>query len=159
MVVFCHFLIMFVSIKKRAGARARKLKEKYAVTDLRKHANRMSFGVAEEEASASGTALGMIGMAGSGKIRLSAQEKNLFKKQKAQEQLQKRGLATPGIATSGFASSLAFTPIVGLELISPQEAAAKAEEAVRIANNKYFSQGSFLQVNKKQKTASNGSNT
>lgn len=138
--------------KKRAGARARKLKEKYAVTDMRKHANRMSFGVEEEEVSASGTALGMIGASGSGKIRLTAQEKNLFKKQKLQaQQAAKKGIATPaGFATSGLASSLAFTPVVGLELVSPQAQQQKADE-LKAINNKYFSQGQFFQV-KKQKT-------
>jgi U4/U6 small nuclear ribonucleoprotein PRP31 len=132
--------------KRRGGARARRNKEKYAVTDLRKHANRMSFGVAEEETASTGRGLGMAGSSGSGKIRLSAQEKNLLKKQKQQQ----AGLATPGFATSGLASSLAFTPVLGLELVNPNAAAAKAEE-IKALNNKYFSQGNFFQV-KKQKT-------
>jgi len=105
----------------------------------------MSFGVAEEEVTSSGRGLGMTGSSGSGKIRLTAQEKNLLKKQK-----QQAGTATPGLATSGLASSLAFTPVLGLELVNPHAAAAKAEE-IRALNNKYFSQGNFFQV-KKQKT-------
>lgn len=131
--------------KRRGGARVRRNKEKFAVTDLRKHANRMSFGVAEEEESSSGRGLGMIGAPGSGKVRLTAQEKNLLKKQK------QAGAATPGLATSGLATSLAFTPVLGLELGSAQETAAAKAEEIKALNNKYFSQGNFFKV-KKQKT-------
>lgn len=42
--------------KRRAGRRVRKMKEKYATTEMRKQANRMAFGVAEEE-TASGKGL------------------------------------------------------------------------------------------------------
>jgi U4/U6 small nuclear ribonucleoprotein PRP31 len=142
--------------KKRGGRRVRKMKEKYAVTDLRKHANRMAFGIAEEETVA-GRGLGMIGVhAASGKVRLTAQEKNLLKKQKQQQ----KNYGSSGL-TSGLASSLAFTPVQGLELANP-EAAAQRELKVKLANERYFAGGGFLQVAKKQKTdnpSPSGSNT
>jgi len=138
--------------KKRAGKRVRKMKEKYAKTDMRKHANRMAFGVAEEE-TVNGKGLGMLGQAGgSGKVRLSAKDKGLIKKQKQQEKQQKYGGAAGGapggFATSGFATSLAFTPVQGLELANP-DVQAQAARKVKQANDRYFSQGGFF---KKQKT-------
>ncbi|KAG8367121.1 hypothetical protein BUALT_Bualt16G0039600 [Buddleja alternifolia] len=52
--------------KKRGGRRLRKMKERYAITDMRKPANRMQFGVLEE--SSLGDVLwegyGMLGQAG-----------------------------------------------------------------------------------------------
>jgi Prp31 C terminal domain len=75
--------------------------------------------------------------AGSGKVRITAQEKNLLKKQKIQErqQQQKFGGAS-GFATSGFSTSLAFTPVQGLELANP-EAQAQAALRVKQANERY----------------------
>lgn len=137
--------------KRRGGKRVKKIKEKYGQTEMRKQANRMAFGVQEEE-TVTGKGLGMLGQAGSGKVRLSAQEKGIIRKQKAQEKQQKQyGGAPPGFATSGFATSLAFTPVQGLELANP-EAQAQAAQKVKQANDRYFSQGGFFQVNKKQKT-------
>lgn len=82
-------------------------------------------------------------MAGSGKVRMSAQEKGLLKKQKQQEkqqqQQQKFGGAA-GFATSGFSTSLAFTPVQGLELANP-EAQAQAAIRVKQANDRYVGRG------------------
>ncbi|KAF5199467.1 U4/U6 small nuclear ribonucleoprotein Prp31-like protein, partial [Thalictrum thalictroides] len=66
----------------------------YAVTDMRKLANRMQFGVPEESSLGDGLGegYGMLGQAGSGK---------LFKEKRF----------GPGGATSGLTSSLAFTPV------------------------------------------------
>lgn len=77
----------------------------------------------------------MLGQAGSGKVRLSAQEKGILKKQKLQEKQQKYG-GGAGFATSGFATSLAFTPVQGLELANP-EAQAAAAHRVKAANDRY----------------------
>jgi len=135
--------------KKRGGKRVRKMKEKYAPTDMSKHANRMSFGVQEEE-TINGRGLGML-MAGSGKVRMRGQEKNLLKKQKIQDKQQQKFGGAAGFATSGFTTSLAFTPVQGLELANP-EAQAQAAIRVKQANDRYFSQdNSFFKV-KKQKT-------
>ncbi len=61
--------------KKRGGKRARKAKEAYAQTELRKLQNRMRFGEAEEEGGAfdESIGLGMIGSSsGSGRVRAKA---------------------------------------------------------------------------------------
>ena len=47
-------------------------------------------------------------------------------------------------ATSGLSSSLAFTPVQGIELINPEEAQKKVKEA----NDRYFGGGAFLKVGK-----------
>ena len=59
--------------KKRGGRRARKFKERYGVTEMRKQQNRMSFGVAEEEifVGDSSHGLGMLGSHETGKVRAS----------------------------------------------------------------------------------------
>lgn len=51
---------------------------------------------------------------------------------------------TPGTTTSGLASSLAFTPVQGIELVDPTAAA----ERVKKANEKYFGDGAFSIVKK-----------
>ncbi|KAJ8471764.1 hypothetical protein OPV22_026107 [Ensete ventricosum] len=49
------------------------MKERYAITDMRKLANRMQFGVPEE----SSLGYGMLGQAGSGKLRVSIGQSKL----------------------------------------------------------------------------------
>lgn len=135
--------------KKRAGKRVRKMKEKYATTEMRKHQNRMAFGTQEEE-TMDGRGLGML-MAGSGKVRISAQEKGLLKKQKQQDKLQQQQAkfgGGAGFATSGFTTSLAFTPVQGLELANPEQAAIRVKQA----NERYFAQDKTFFKVKKQRT-------
>jgi len=115
--------------KRRGGTRVRKIKQKYEMTDLRKQTNRVAFGMQEqEEIGLSGKTLGMIGRA-SGKVRLSAQDKGILKKNS-----KKFGITG---ATSGLSSSLAFTPVQGLELTNPDAAKAAAQK-IKEANEKYF---------------------
>merc|ERR1712004_714038 len=54
--------------KKRGGRRVRKMKERYAVTELRKQANRMNFGELEEDVYQNdlGDTRGNIGKGGTG---------------------------------------------------------------------------------------------
>lgn len=63
--------------KKRGGKRARKAKEQYAMTELRKLQNRMKFGEEEEEDGAfdETKGLGMIGPS-SGKLRVAAEARS-----------------------------------------------------------------------------------
>ena len=69
-------------------------------------------------------------MSGSGKVRITAEhKKNLLKKAKTDK-------ANSGTATSGLASSLAFTPVQGLELVVPD--AAAAAQRIQDANERYF---------------------
>eukprot|EP00708_Paratrimastix_pyriformis_P002704 GAFH01001457.1.p1 GENE.GAFH01001457.1~~GAFH01001457.1.p1 ORF type:complete len:519 (+),score=182.39 GAFH01001457.1:54-1610(+) len=119
--------------KKRGGKRARKMKEKTAMTDVRKFQNRIKFGQAEDEYSNTGKGFGMLGQEGSA-VRITTSAKQQLKVSKKFMKGNK-GLANPGRATSGLATSLAFTPVQGIELENPN---ARAEK-VRKANERYFS--------------------
>ncbi|NXN33684.1 PRP31 protein, partial [Nycticryphes semicollaris] len=57
--------------KKRGGRRYRKMKERLGLTEIRKQANRMSFGEIEEDAYQEdlGFSLGHLGKSGSGRVR------------------------------------------------------------------------------------------
>lgn len=129
--------------KRRGGRRVRKMKAKLGMTDMRKAANRMTFAEIEQDAYQDdlGFSLGQIGKSGTGRIRgPQVDNKTQVKLSKSlQRQLQKQqqhgGRSTvSGRGTSGTASSVAFTPLQGLEIVNPQ-AAIKVGEA----NNKYFS--------------------
>merc|ERR1719334_1001503 len=132
--------------KKRGGRRVRQMKERYAVTELRKQANRMTFGELEDDSYQNdlGATRGNIGKGGIGggirmaqvdertKVRISQTLKKNLQKQQAvwggMSSIGRKG------ATSGTASSVAFTPIQGLEIVNPLAAEKKVE-----ANAKYFS--------------------
>jgi U4/U6 small nuclear ribonucleoprotein PRP31 len=60
--------------KRRGGRRLRKMKERYQVTDMRKLANRMAFGTPEESSLGDGLGegYGMLGQAGSNRLRVSS---------------------------------------------------------------------------------------
>ncbi|GLJ26736.1 hypothetical protein SUGI_0520930 [Cryptomeria japonica] len=105
--------------KKRGGRRLRKFKERYAVTDMRKLANRMQFGIPEESSLGDGLGegYGMLGQAGSGKLRVSVGQ-NKFSA-KVAKRFKEKNYGSSG-ATSGLTSSLAFTPVQGIELTNPQ---------------------------------------
>ncbi|PNY13105.1 U4/U6 small nuclear ribonucleoprotein Prp31-like, partial [Trifolium pratense] len=107
------------SKKKRGGRRLRKMKERYAITDIRKLANRMQFGVPEESSlgDALGEGYGMLGQAGSGKLHVSAGQSKLGAK--VAKKFKHKNYGSSG-ATSGLTSSLAFTPVQGIELTNPQ---------------------------------------
>ena len=87
---------------------------------MRKLANRMQFGVPEESSLGDGLGegYGMLGQAGSGKLRVSVAQSNLASK--AAKRLKDRNYGSSGGATSGLTSSLAFTPVQGIELSNPQ---------------------------------------
>lgn len=104
--------------KKRGGRRLRKRKERYAQTDMRKLANRMQFGIQEESSLGDGLGegYGMLGQAGSGKLRVSVAQTKIAKNSKRFKE-KHQGI---GGTTSGLTSSLAFTPVQGIELTNPQ---------------------------------------
>jgi len=142
--------------KKRGGRRVRQMKERYAVTELRKQANRMTFGELEDDSYQSdlGATRGNIGKGGIGggirmaqvdertKVRISQTLKKNLQKQQAvwggMSSITKR-------STSGTASSVAFTPVQGLEIVNPLAAEKKVDEA----NAKYFSATSGFRSVKK----------
>lgn len=138
--------------KKRGGRRVRQMKERYAVTELRKQANRMTFGELEEDMYQNdlGYTRGNIGKGGVGggirapqvdertKVRISQTLKKNMQKQQAvwggASSIKGRE-AQARRAVSGMASSVAFTPVQGLEIMNP----AAAEKKINDANQKYFS--------------------
>eukprot|EP00455_Lapot_gusevi_P035386 TRINITY_DN3918_c0_g1_i1.p1 TRINITY_DN3918_c0_g1~~TRINITY_DN3918_c0_g1_i1.p1 ORF type:complete len:488 (-),score=141.31 TRINITY_DN3918_c0_g1_i1:28-1491(-) len=133
--------------KRRGGKRFRKLKEKFEQTDLRKQQNRMVFGKAQEEDEAVGIEFGMLGQAGtgSGKLRVQTKDTQKLSKLAAARMAKRQKKAGSSGATSGLASSLAFTPAQGIELIDPTAAAQKIKEV----NATYFSNtGSFMHADK-----------
>ncbi|XP_011634575.1 U4/U6 small nuclear ribonucleoprotein Prp31 [Pogonomyrmex barbatus] len=98
-----------------------------------------------------GYSRGTIGKAGTGRIRLpQIDEKTKVRISKTlQKNLQKQqqwgGSTTVKKQVSGTASSVAFTPLQGLEIVNPQAAEKKVNEA----NAKYFSNtAGFLKVKK-----------
>ncbi|GAA6040887.1 hypothetical protein JCM8097_003172 [Rhodosporidiobolus ruineniae] len=133
---------------RRGGKRARKAKEAYAMTELRKLQNRVKFGEVEEEVGAldETRGLGMIGSS-SGRVRAAMGEaKSKAKLSKSAKGRLASVKTSSGTATSGLATSLAFTPVQGLELVDPSKVRAKVDEA----NAKWFGDGdgSFTHVKK-----------
>jgi len=128
--------------KKRGGRRYRKMKERLGMTELRKASNRMTFGEIEEDAYQEdlGMSLGQMGKKSSGKIRgplIDSKTKARISKtlqQKIQKQQVWGGSTSVKKQVSGTASSVAFTPLQGLEIVNPQA----AEKRV-ITNQRYFS--------------------
>ncbi|CAF9941248.1 U4/U6-U5 snRNP complex subunit prp31 [Imshaugia aleurites] len=171
--------------RKRGGRRARKAKEATAMTDLRKAQNRMAFGKEEKEVGYAETTkgLGMIGQANEGRIR--SQQIDQRTKAKLSKNNKGWGTATPlgsgtatslrgfgqsggntfaqhglrtagvGAGTSGTASSIAFTPVQGLELVDPK---MQAERKRKLAeeDDRWFKGGTFTQVGAATASAANG---
>jgi len=126
--------------KRRGGKRIRKFKEKYAVTELRKQANRVAFGVEEQNTGNTMRTLGMLGGA-TGKVRLSAEDKGILKKQ----QKAKTYHGSSG-QTSGLSSSLAFTSAQEMQL--PEPAQIKRSKLSTPGTDSYFGGGTMSFVNK-----------
>jgi U4/U6 small nuclear ribonucleoprotein PRP31 len=89
---------------------------------MRKAANRVGFNVQEEDFGLEGEGLGTLGTsagmaAASGKLRIQAKPGKL--KVNAKDKSAKFNPTSTGGGTSGMASSLAFTPIQGIELANP----------------------------------------
>uniref|UniRef100_A0A671XIU4 U4/U6 small nuclear ribonucleoprotein Prp31 n=1 Tax=Sparus aurata TaxID=8175 RepID=A0A671XIU4_SPAAU len=102
-----------------------------------------------------GFSLGQLGKSGSGRVR-QAQVNEATKariSKSLQRTLQKQSMTYGGKSTvrdrsSGTSSSVAFTPLQGLEIVNPQAAEKKVAEA----NQKYFSNmAEFLKVKKESK--------
>uniref|UniRef100_A0A0W0FCE3 Nop domain-containing protein n=1 Tax=Moniliophthora roreri TaxID=221103 RepID=A0A0W0FCE3_MONRR len=133
--------------KRRGGKRARKAKEAYAQTELRKLQNRMAFGEAEEEVGAfdQTKGMGMIG-AGTGKVRASIGESKSKVKMSKANKLRTAALTRAAQSqTSGTATSLSVTPAQGFELTNRAAAAQRVKEA----NERWFAAGSFSFVGQK----------
>lgn len=114
--------------KRRGGRRLRKMKERFGMTQMRQLSNRVQFGQEEDTTSDGLLGVGMLS-AKSGKMRVSAKEQKL-----AAEKNKKRQNSSSG-ATNGLASSLAFTPVQGIELVNPT-----ANRDAKEGTETYFSQ-------------------
>ncbi|GFZ45891.1 Pre-mRNA-processing factor 31 [Saitozyma sp. JCM 24511] len=135
--------------KKRGGKRARKQKEAYAQTELRKLQNRMEFGKAEEEVGMDDetVGLGMIGSS-SGRVRAETVDARSKAKLSRANKLRTQLLGRSALSTdakSGTSTSLSFTPVQGLEIVTPSLAAA---QKVQAANERWFAGGTFTHVKK-----------
>uniref|UniRef100_A0AAV1T6L0 Nop domain-containing protein n=1 Tax=Peronospora matthiolae TaxID=2874970 RepID=A0AAV1T6L0_9STRA len=132
--------------RKRGGKRYRKMKERLQMTDVRREINRQSFATADEEYgdNAMGITSGRLGQEGSGKLRILRKEQKQSSKKLRAASYAASSVSRPPL--SGLASSLAFTPVQGIELMNPEAAKACVAEA----NKKYFSAASgFFSVVKK----------
>ena len=124
---------------RRGGKRVRKLKERFAMTELRQEQNKMSFSTSggEYSDSAMGWDLGMVGSKDSGKIRATTRKDNKIQLSKKQKKL----LSAHSNHTTNGLQSTVFTPIAGvgegLELRKIEQA-----KNVEEANAKWFSNNS-----------------
>ncbi|KAF8165167.1 hypothetical protein B0H34DRAFT_671079 [Crassisporium funariophilum] len=134
--------------KRRGGKRARKAKEAYAQTELRKLQNRMVFGEAEEEVGAfdQTKGMGMIGV-GTGKVRAGLGEAKSRAKMSKANKLRTAAISRSASASqsSGTATSLSVTPAQGFELTNRATAAQRVKEA----NERWFAAGSFTFIGQK----------
>ncbi|KAF9008894.1 hypothetical protein BDQ17DRAFT_1388594 [Cyathus striatus] len=137
--------------KRRGGKRARKAKEAYAQTELRKLQNRMAFGEAEQEVGAfdQTKGLGMIGV-GTGKVRAGLEKPRVEKTSSAKlskaNKLRTAAITRSAHASqSGTATSLSVTPAQGFELTNRAAAAQRVKEA----NERWFAGGTFSFVGQK----------
>lgn len=134
--------------KRRGGKRARKAKEAYAQTELRKLQNRMAFGEAEEEVGAfdQTKGMGMIG-AGTGKVRAGLGEAKSRAKLSKANKLRTAAITRSAqtAQSSGTATSLSVTPAQGFELTNHAISAQRVKEA----NERWFAAGNFSFVGKK----------
>ncbi|XP_002156371.2 U4/U6 small nuclear ribonucleoprotein Prp31 [Hydra vulgaris] len=141
--------------QKRGGRRVRKMKEKFAVTEMRRQASRVTFGEISEDIFQDHLGFGIGSLAkdsSSGKVRNAAIDKKtqVSISKRLQRNLANMNQAYGGKSTvrshvSGTASSVAFTPLQGIEIVNPKA----AEKRVAEANAKYFSnQSGFFNVKK-----------
>lgn len=166
--------------RKRGGRRARKAKEATAMTEIRKAQNRMAFGQEEKEVGYgdSTKGMGMIGATDSGRLR--AQQVDHKTKAKLSKKnpgwggettlgaasslkgfgaggtatsLRAQGLRTGGVGLQGSGmSSVAFTPVQGLELVDPR-AREEASRKRKAEEDRWFKGGSFTQLGGKTDAA------
>ena len=139
--------------KKRGGKRFRKTKDARSMSEARKAANRMGFGELQEDMyqTEMGQTLGAMSAASAGSFRTLETKKTKggtiskkMKKRLAQQQTRAGNLsAITGVGPSG-TSSVAFTPVQGLEINMQAGKKRKVDDA----NAKYFGRTSFAAAKK-----------
>jgi U4/U6 small nuclear ribonucleoprotein PRP31 len=109
--------------KRRGGRRLRKMKERYGMSQMRQLTNRVQFGQEEDTTSDGLLGVGMLGKGQqTGKLRVTAKDQKLL----AEKNKKARTAGSSG-STNGLASSLAFTPVQGIELVNPNQRQDSAE--------------------------------
>jgi U4/U6 small nuclear ribonucleoprotein PRP31 len=93
---------------------------------MQKAANRLNFNQAEEEYGLDGEGLGTLGTsagmaAASGKLRITAKQTKMKVPKRAQDKWANKGGSGTALSVNGMASSLAFTPVQGIELVNPNQ--------------------------------------
>jgi U4/U6 small nuclear ribonucleoprotein PRP31 len=126
--------------KKRGGKRRRAEKAKYEVTDVQKAKNKVSFGKAEVTDDYTGEGMGMVGQAGSGRLTVKKKDTQKLKKHLSRKTQARLHRVKSGEQTSGMASSIAFTPIQGIELVAP------APDRVSSKSNYFSGNGGFINI-------------
>jgi len=114
--------------KRRGGKRARAMKEKYALSEMQKMANRTKFGLPDTNEDFDPTVedLGLL-TSGTGKVRMQVKESKLGSKL-LQKKRQAKSFGGGSGGTSGLSSSLAFTAVQGLELANPLAQTPKPDD-------------------------------
>lgn len=170
--------------RKRGGRRARAQKASVASTELAKAQNRMAFGKEEKEIGYGDAVkgMGMIGASDTGRLRAQQIDPKtrakLSKKQGAgwggdttlgaasslkgfggsgtTTSLRAHGLRTGGVGLGGAGtSSIAFTPVQGLELVDPR-AREEANRKRKADEDRWFKGGSFTQLGGASKVDAGG---
>jgi len=107
------------------------MKERMGMTHMRQLSNRVRFGQEEDMTSDGMLGVGMLGKSQQGgKVKVNAQKQQLLS-----EKNKRARLAGSSGSTNGLASSLAFTPVQGIELVNPSAAGDSKE-----GTETYFSQ-------------------
>jgi U4/U6 small nuclear ribonucleoprotein PRP31 len=169
--------------RKRGGRRARAAKEATAMTEIRKAQNRMTFGKEEKEVGYGDSVkgMGMIGATDTGRLRAQAIDPKTRAKLSKKNpgwggdttlgaasslkgfgaggtatSLRAQGLRTGGVGLGGAGtSSIAFTPVQGLELLDPR-AKEEANRKRKADEDRWFKGGSFTQLGGKSKVDAGG---
>ncbi|KAF2639765.1 Nop domain-containing protein [Massarina eburnea CBS 473.64] len=158
--------------RKRGGRRARLAKQATAMTEIRKAQNRMAFGKEEKEIgyAESTRGMGMIGAGDTGRVRaLQIDNKTRARLSKknpgwggdtalgsntslkafgaggtSTAMRASQGLRAGGVGGAG-TSSIAFTPVQGLELVDPRVREEMSRKR-KAEDNKWFNGGTFTQL-------------
>lgn len=120
----------------------RAIKEKFEETALMKQANTRAFSTQTGEYGddAMGLTLGMLDTTeGGGAVRRTTEKRKV--RQANTKASRKRAIQMSSGVTNGLASSMAFTPVQGLELVNPDA----NKDRVREANRKWFSDDAGFQ--------------
>lgn len=135
--------------KKRGGKRYRKQKEIFRVTELQKQKNRMSFLHEEKTDIMTGASWGMIGQQGSALTVKKDNKKSLSTMLSRKTQARLRRVKSSSGLVSGITSSIALTPVQGIELVDHSSVGKELDGA----QSMYFdASSSFLRViNRKRK--------